>query len=111
LTAGHIQGGYALFYDTPSAVGRPTVGGPRELAARLGAGLHRAQRAATHANRSLMDEPVPDTALAATYSVAANPRAVASARHFHSGTLAACGVRRGAWGVGRGAWGVGRGPG
>ena len=92
VAAGHVQGGYALFYDTPQRFDRPQLSELEDLGARLGAGLRRVQRATTHASRSLEDEHVPDGAQAATYSVAADPRAVAPARHFMRSTLAAWGL-------------------
>ena len=81
-----------LFYDTPQRFDRPQLTELEDLGARLGADLRRVQRTTTHASRSLEDEPVPHGALAATYSVAADPRAVAPARHFVLGTLTAWGV-------------------
>ena len=92
FAAGHVQGGYALFYDTPQRFDRPQLTELEDLGARLGADLRRVQRATTHASRSLEDEPVPHGAHAATYSVAADPRAVAPARYFVLSTLAAWGV-------------------
>jgi anti-sigma regulatory factor (Ser/Thr protein kinase) len=92
FAAGHIQGGYALFYDTPQLFDRPQLIELEDLGARLGAELRRVQRTTTHVSRSLDDEPVRHGALAATYSVAADPRAVAAARHFMRGTLAAWGI-------------------
>lgn len=92
LAAGHVQGGYALFYDKPQGFDRPQVTDLEDLGAKLGAELRRVQRATTHASRSLEDEPVPQGADVATYSVAADPRAVASARHFVLKTLTAWGV-------------------
>ncbi|MDV3220460.1 ATP-binding protein [Intrasporangium sp.] len=92
FAAGHVQGGYALFYDTPQRFDHPQLAELEELGERLGADLRRVQRATTHASRSLEDEPVPHGAHAATYSVAADPRAVAHARHFMLSTLAAWGI-------------------
>ncbi|WP_353352734.1 ATP-binding protein [Intrasporangium sp. DVR] len=92
LAAGHIQGGYALFYDTPQRFDRPRLTELEALADRLGADLRRVQRATTHASRSLDDAPVPSGALAATFSVTADPRAVAPARHHVRRTLSGWGV-------------------
>jgi anti-sigma regulatory factor (Ser/Thr protein kinase) len=92
FAAGHIQGGYVLFFDAPQRFDRPQLKELEDLGARLGADLRRAQRTTTHASRSLEAEPVPDGALAATYSVAADPRAVAAARHFVVGALSSWGV-------------------
>ena len=92
VAAGHIQGGYVLFYDTPQRFDRPQLTALADLGASLGADLRRVQRTTTHVSRSLEDEPVRHGALAATYSVAADPRAVAAARHFVLGTLTAWGV-------------------
>jgi anti-sigma regulatory factor (Ser/Thr protein kinase) len=94
VAAGHVQGGYALFYDTPQRFDRSQLTELEELGARLGADLRRVQRATTHASRSFEDEAVPPGADVATYSVAADPRAVAAARHFVRNTLAAWGVER-----------------
>jgi anti-sigma regulatory factor (Ser/Thr protein kinase) len=92
FAAGHIHGGYALFYDTPQRFDRSQLTELEELGARLGADLRRVQRATTRASRSFEDEPVPPGADVATYSVAADPRAVAGARSFALTTLAAWGV-------------------
>jgi anti-sigma regulatory factor (Ser/Thr protein kinase) len=92
LAAGHVQGGYALFYDTPQRFDRPQLTELEDLGARLGADLRRVQRATTRASRSLEDEQAPHGAHAATYSAAADPRAVAPARHFLRSTLAAWGL-------------------
>jgi len=92
VAAGHIQGGYALFFNTPQPFDHPQLSRLEDLGARLGAELRRLQRATTHASRFLEAEPVPHGARAATYSVAADPRAIADARHFVHRTL-------GAWGL------------
>lgn len=92
FAAGHIQGAYVLFYDTPQRFDRPQLAELVDLGARLGADLRRAQRTTISVSRSLKDEPVPPGALAATYSVAADHREVAGARHFLVGTLAAWGI-------------------
>ena len=92
VAAGHIQGGYVLFYDAPQFFDRAQMTGLEDLGARLGADLRRIQRTTTHASRALEDQPVPHGALAATYSVAADPRAVGPARQFVLGTLTAWGV-------------------
>ena len=92
FAAGHVQGGYALFYDTPQRFHRPQLTGLEDLGARLGTDLRGVQRATTRTSRSLQDEHVPHGAHAATYSVAADPRAVAPARHFMRRTLAAWGL-------------------
>ena len=87
FAAGHVQGGYALFFDTPQRFDQPQLTELADLGARLGVDLRRVQRATTHASRSLESEPMPHGAHAATYSVAADPRAVAQARHFVLRTL------------------------
>jgi anti-sigma regulatory factor (Ser/Thr protein kinase) len=92
VAAGHVQGGYALFFDTPQRFDRRPLTNLQALGTRLGAGLRRAQRATTYGSRSLMDEPVPEAALAAAYSVAADPRAVGPARSFMRSVLSAWGV-------------------
>lgn len=92
VAAGHIQGGYVLFFDTAQCFDRTQLSELENLGNRLGAGLRRAQRSMAHASRSLDDEPVPVDALAATYSVDGDPRAVGPARRFLGGTLAAWGV-------------------
>lgn len=92
FAAGHIQGGYALFYETPQRFDRAQLTGLEDLADSLGADLRRVQRATTHASRSLRDAPVPHGARVATYSVAADPRAVGPARHVLRDTLSAWGV-------------------
>jgi anti-sigma regulatory factor (Ser/Thr protein kinase) len=95
MAAGHIQGGYVLFYDTPQRFDKPQLCGLEDLGARLGADLRRAQRTTAPFGRSLADEPVWDGALVATYSVAADPRAVAAARHFVLDTLSTWGIDEG----------------
>ena len=92
FAAGHVQGGYALFYDTPQRFDGPQLAGLKALAERLGAALRGVQRATTHASRSLEDQPVPHGAHAATYLVTADPRSVGSARHFVRTTLSEWGV-------------------
>jgi anti-sigma regulatory factor (Ser/Thr protein kinase) len=92
VAAGQIQGGYVLFYDTAQRFDRPQMARLEDLGERIGGELRRAQRATTHVSRSLEDEQVPNGALAASYSVAADPRAVGTARRFVLGTLAAWGV-------------------
>jgi anti-sigma regulatory factor (Ser/Thr protein kinase) len=92
VAAGHVQGGYVLFFDSPQRFDRSRLTELEDLGARLGADLRRAQRATSHASRSLDSEPVPYGALAATYSVPADPRAVAPARHFVQSSLAGWGV-------------------
>lgn len=87
LAAGHVQGGYALFYDTPQGFDRRQLAELEDLATRLGADLRHSQRATTHASRSLEDQPVPHGAQAVTCSVAADPQAVGRARHFVLSTL------------------------
>src|SRR4029453_11270969 len=47
FAAGHIQGGYALFYDTPQLFDRPQLIELEDLGARLGAELRRVQRTTT----------------------------------------------------------------
>lgn len=92
VTGGHVQGGYALFYDTDQRFDHQQLTNLQTLGMRLGAGLRRAQRATRYASRSLMDEPVPDAALAATYAVAADPRAAGAARSYVRNVLSAWGV-------------------
>lgn len=92
FAAGHVQGGYALFYATPQRFDRSQLTELEALGARLGADLRRVQRATTRASRSLEDEQVPQGAHAAAYSVAADPRAVAPVRHSLRGTLEAWGL-------------------
>jgi anti-sigma regulatory factor (Ser/Thr protein kinase) len=92
FAAGHIQGGFVLFYDTPQRFDRPQLTRLKDLGARLGADLRRVQRTTVHASRSLDDEPVPYGALAARYSVPWDHREVAAARHFLVGTLVDWGI-------------------
>jgi anti-sigma regulatory factor (Ser/Thr protein kinase) len=87
LAAGHIQGAYALFFDTPQGFDHSQLAQLEALGARLGADLRRLQRATPHATRSLAAEPVPQGAQVATHFVAAEPRAVTLARHFLLSTL------------------------
>jgi anti-sigma regulatory factor (Ser/Thr protein kinase) len=95
VAAGHVQGAYALFFDAPQPFDEPQLTELEELGARLGDHLRRVQRATSHTSRSLEAEPVPPGARAATYSVAADPRAVAHARHFAHRTLTDWGVDEG----------------
>jgi anti-sigma regulatory factor (Ser/Thr protein kinase) len=92
LAAGHVQGGYALYFDRPQRFDHPQMTELESLGARLGADLRRVQRATTRASRSLEAEPVPHGARVITYVVAPDPGAVRHARHFVQGTLAAWGV-------------------
>src|SRR6476659_2391521 len=92
FAAGHVQGGFVLFFDAPQGFDRPQLAELEGLGARLGAELRRVQRATTHATRSLEAEPVPHGARVATYLVTADPRAVAPTRHFLIDTLATWGV-------------------
>jgi anti-sigma regulatory factor (Ser/Thr protein kinase) len=94
IAAGHVQGGYALFFDTPQVFDHPQLSELEDLGARLGVDLRRVQRTATHASRSLEAEPVRHGAQAATYSLAGDLRAVAQARHFLLRTLAAWGIEQ-----------------
>jgi anti-sigma regulatory factor (Ser/Thr protein kinase) len=89
VAAGHVLGGFALFFDASQPFDQPQLMDLENLGARLGAELRRIQRATTRASMSLEAEPVPEGAHAATYSVAGDPRAVAHARHFASRTLTA----------------------
>lgn len=92
LAAGHVQGGYALFFDTPQRFDARQLAILQELGSRLGATLRSAQSATTHLSRSLMDEPIPETALAAGHSVAADPAAVGPARGYFRSVLTTWGV-------------------
>lgn len=92
VAAGHMLGGFALFFDTSQPFDQPQLMDLENLGARLGGELRRIQRATTRASMSLETEPVPEGAHAATYSVAADPRAVAHVRHFASRTLTAWGI-------------------
>ncbi|KQU70896.1 ATP-binding protein [Phycicoccus sp. Root101] len=95
VAAGHVQGGYALFFDAPQPFDQEQLAELEDLGTQLGADLRRVQRTTTHASRSLDAEPVPDGARAATYSVAPDPRAVAHARHFAHTTLASWDIDEG----------------
>jgi anti-sigma regulatory factor (Ser/Thr protein kinase) len=92
FAAGHVQGGYALFFETSQRFDGPQLTELEDLGARLGADLRRVQRATTHVSRSLHSEAVPHGARTATCSVGADLRAVAQARNFARVTLAAWGV-------------------
>jgi anti-sigma regulatory factor (Ser/Thr protein kinase) len=92
LAAGHVQGGYALFYDTAQGFDDSQLAELEGLGARLGAELRFVQRATTHGTRSLEAEPAPDGAQVATHLVAGDPRAVAGARRFLLRTLTDWGV-------------------
>nr|WP_238338333.1 ATP-binding protein [Pedococcus badiiscoriae] len=84
-----------MFFDAAQHFDPQRVAELEALAARLGDELREVQRATTHADRSLEAEPVPPSAQAVTYSVAADPRAVGAARHFAVSALAAWGVDEG----------------
>jgi anti-sigma regulatory factor (Ser/Thr protein kinase) len=92
FAAGQVLGGYALFFDTPQRFDPSQVTELEDVGAQLGAELRRIQRATTRATISLQTEPVPAGAQAATYSVAAEARAVAAARQFAFRTLTGWGV-------------------
>jgi anti-sigma regulatory factor (Ser/Thr protein kinase) len=95
FAAGHVQGGFVLFFDAPQCFDRPQLTELEGLGARLGADLRRVQRATTRSTRSLEAELVPQGAHVATYLVNADPRAVAPARQFLLNTLAKWGVDEG----------------
>lgn len=90
--AGQVLGGFVLFYGRAQPFDLAQRTELDELAAALGADLRRVQRVTTRQSRSLADEPVPPGASAATYTVDADPRAVAPARRFLRSTLADWGV-------------------
>ena len=90
--AGQVQGGYALFFDTPQHFDRRQLEELEDLGARLGADLRRVQRATRQPSRSLAAQPVPPGAQVTTHFVTADPRAVAHARHLVLETLEAWGV-------------------
>lgn len=92
VAAGHIHGGYTLFFSTAQHFDHPQLTRLEELGARLGADLRRLQRTTTHVRKSLHAEPLPDGARAAAYTVVAEPRAIADARHFVLRTLEAWGL-------------------
>jgi len=92
VAAGHVQGGYALFFDTPQPFDPTQVTSLHELGTRLGTTLRSAQRATAHSSRSLADEPVPPDARVATYAVAGDPAAVGQARSFARSLLTTWGV-------------------
>ncbi len=95
FAAGHVQGGYALYFDTPQRFDRIQLAELKDVGAGLGADLRRIQRATTRASRSLKAEPVRPGAYVATYVVAADSRAVAHARYFALRTLSTWGVDEG----------------
>jgi anti-sigma regulatory factor (Ser/Thr protein kinase) len=92
FAAGHVMGGYVLFFDVPQRFDQPQMSELRGLGARLGAELRRVQRATARVSVSLAAEAVPPGAKATTYAVAADPRAVPAARHFAFRALTAWGV-------------------
>ncbi|NUO33633.1 MAG: hypothetical protein HOQ27_00960, partial [Dermatophilaceae bacterium] len=49
VTAGHVQGGFALFYDSPQRFDHRQRTNLQELGSRLAAGLRRTQRATRYA--------------------------------------------------------------
>lgn len=87
VAAGHVLGGYVLFFTTPQPFDAAQCEELRRLGGVLGRGLRRVQRATTLASRALGSGPEPDGALTATYRVGADVRAVAHARHFLQATL------------------------
>jgi anti-sigma regulatory factor (Ser/Thr protein kinase) len=92
VAAGHVLGGYVLFFETSQRFDQPQVTELEELGARLGLQLRHIQRATTQVSRSLAGEPLPPGARAANHVVAADVREVGVARHFALITLAAWGV-------------------
>jgi anti-sigma regulatory factor (Ser/Thr protein kinase) len=85
--AGQVVGGFILFYGPAQSFDAAQCRELDELGASLGADLRRVQRSATRSTTSLVDEPVPRGASAATHVVVADPRAVAPARAFLRATL------------------------
>jgi anti-sigma regulatory factor (Ser/Thr protein kinase) len=92
FAAGHIQGGFVLFYDAPQPFDGRQLGRLEELGARLGNDLRRVQRSTLHPSRSLEDEPLPYGALVAHHSIAWDHRQVAGARHWLVDSLSAWGI-------------------
>jgi anti-sigma regulatory factor (Ser/Thr protein kinase) len=92
FAAGHVMGGYVLYFDTVQAFDRAQVENLEELGATLGAELRDIQLVTPRAGGSLEAEPVPAGAHATTWLVAPEPRAVPDARHFASRTLTEWGV-------------------
>jgi anti-sigma regulatory factor (Ser/Thr protein kinase) len=90
--AGHLMGGFVLFFDVPQRFDRPQVNELEDFGVRLGAELRRVQRTITRVGMSLEAVPVPSGAQAAIYSVAADPRAVTAARRFAFETLTGWGL-------------------
>src|SRR4051812_47621211 len=95
FAAGHIQGGYVLFYDAPQRFDRRQLTRLEDLGARLGADLRRVQSTTIHASRSLEDEPLPHRAPAARSSLAPDPPAGAPPPPLLLGTPPAWGIHGG----------------
>ena len=87
VSAGQVQGGFVLFFDSPQPFDRPQLSQLSDLGAQLGTALRRVQHTTVHGNRSLTDQPVPEGARVATSAVGADLREIAGARHFVVGTL------------------------
>jgi hypothetical protein len=87
--AGHVLGGFALFYGTDQPFDGAQVDALRSLGERLGEDLRRVQPSRTFLTRSLSAEPVPPGARAAILVVGPELPGVGPARQFIRDTLAA----------------------
>jgi anti-sigma regulatory factor (Ser/Thr protein kinase) len=88
VAAGQVMGGFVLFYGSDQPFDAAQLTALERKGEELGEHLRRGQRLRTRPHRSLLDEPVPDGAQVATHVVAAEHRAVGTARRFVRDTLA-----------------------
>ena len=92
-TAGRVLGGFALFYGALQPFDDPQLKALRTLGKRLADDLRRVHRGKIpRGRRSLVSEPVPAGAQAATHVVAGDPQGVALARQFVRATLRGWGI-------------------
>ena len=92
VAAGQVMGGFVLFFDADQPFGRSQQHELTRLGEALGTELGRGRRARALRPRSSAEERVPEGAQVAVHVVAAEPRAVATARRFVQDTLTGWGV-------------------
>ena len=87
VAAGQVMGGFVLFYGTDQTFDAAQLAELERRGEELGEHLRQSQRLRTRPHGSLVDEPAPEGARVATHVVAAEHRAVGTARRFVRDTL------------------------
>jgi anti-sigma regulatory factor (Ser/Thr protein kinase) len=88
VAAGQVMGGFVLFYGSDQPFDAAQLTELERLGEELGEYLRRSQRLRARPHSSLVEEQAPHGARVATHDVAAEHRAVGTARHFVHDTLA-----------------------